>query len=135
MAVSALCALAAIFWVWAFQSSWLSNQIPNHRMALGGGSRKVLPWAEGIVQGDGGSAYALSIPRAGEVHDFSLGRVKGQAKGGKVGGQSVISSLQFNCISKDRGAGAPEEVVIHKGSEHDVCAFKKRKGRSCKELC
>ena len=73
MAVSALCALAAIFWVWVFQSSWLSIQIPSHRMALGGGGSKVLSWAQGVIQGNGCSAYALSIPRAREVHDFCLG--------------------------------------------------------------
>ena len=81
------------------------------------------PWTQGIVQGNGSSAYALSIPGAREVHNFCFGRVKRQAKGGKMGGQSVIASLQFDCISKDRGAGTPKEVVIHKGTEGDVCAF------------
>ena len=95
----------------------------------------MLPWAQGIVQGNRGSAYALSIPGAREVHNFCFGRVKRQAKGGKVGGQSVIASLQFDCIGKDRGAGAPEEVIIYKGTEGDVCAFEECEGRSCKQLC
>ena len=42
----------------------------------------MLSWTQGIVQGNGSSADALSIPRAGEVHNFCLGRVKGQAKRG-----------------------------------------------------
>ena len=49
-------------------------------------------WAQGIVQGDGGSAYALSIPGAREVHGFSLGRVERQAKGG-VGKEALLRGL------------------------------------------
>ena len=52
-----------------------------------------------------------------------------------MGGQPVVSSLQFHCIGKDRGARAPKEMIIHKGPEGDVCAFEECKGRSCKELC
>ena len=86
------------------------------------------PWTQGIVQSNGSSAYALSIPRAREVHNFCLGRVKRQVKGGKMGGQSVIASLQFDCISKDRGAGTPEEMVIYKGTEGNVRVIEECKG-------
>ena len=103
---------------------------PEPTNGFGRGGSKMLSWAQGIVQGDGSGTYALSIPGAREVHDFSLGRVKRQAKGGKVGGQPVISALQFHCIGKDRGAGAPEEMIIHKGTEGDVCAFEECEGRS-----
>ena len=52
-----------------------------------------------------------------------------------MGGQSIVSSLQFNCISKDGGAGTSKEMIIYKGTEGNVCAFEECKGRSRKQLC
>ena len=45
-----------------------------------------------------------------------------------MGGQSVISSLQLNCVSKDGGAGTSKEVIIYKGTECKVCAFEECEG-------
>ena len=45
-----------------------------------------------------------------------------------MGGQSIIATLQFNGVGKDRWARTPKEVIIHKGTEGNVCAFEECKG-------